>query len=108
MELIKWRERNNCSQGILSIVLGVDIVTVSRWERDVQKIPPFLHYALKHIEQKRNVIADAIERRSLQRRADAERRTIKRRILEKAADLEKRAAKRRTSARRAPERRSAD
>jgi transcriptional regulator with XRE-family HTH domain len=107
-ELIRWRDSNNCSQGILSIVLGVDVATISRWERGIQKIPPFLHYALTHIEKQGHIVSDAIEKRRAARRAAAERRTIERRVLEKAADIEKRAAKRRKSARRAQKRRVAD
>jgi predicted transcriptional regulator len=112
--LIKWRERNNCSQGILSILLGVDVVTISRWERDIQKIPPFLHYALKYIEQNGDLIINAIDRRTEQRRTQTERRADERRLMEKAAalvkpaDEENRDSRRRKSARRVRKRRPAD
>jgi transcriptional regulator with XRE-family HTH domain len=111
-ELVKWRERNDCSQGILSIVLGVDVVTISRWERDVQKIPTFLQLALKYIEQNRNLITDVVERRKEQRRILRERRLAERRMLEKAAKekaaKEKRDSKRRKSLRRVSKRRATD
>jgi transcriptional regulator with XRE-family HTH domain len=99
-ELIEWRKRNNCSQGILADVLGIDVITVSRWERDVQKLPPFLHYALKHIEQKGDMIMDAIERRAFQRRNGTERRMSGRSSPDEATVSEKRASHRRTSERR--------
>ena len=92
----------------MSIVLGVDVITISRWERGIQKIPPFLHYALKHIEKQGHIVPDAIEKRNAERRAAAERRTIERRFQEKAAAIEKRARKRRKSPRRAQKRRAAD
>jgi transcriptional regulator with XRE-family HTH domain len=107
-ELIRWRKKNSCSQGILSIVLGIDVITISRWERGIQKIPPFLHYALEHIESQGHIVSDAIEKRNEERRAAAERRTEERRVMEEAAATEKRAAKRRRSARRAQKRRGAD
>jgi transcriptional regulator with XRE-family HTH domain len=113
-ELVEWRERNSCSQDILSMVLGVDIITISRWERDVQKIPSFLHFALKYLEQNGDLITDAIDRRKEQRRIQRERRIAERRLQEKAAALEKaaaeekRAAKRRKSARRVSKRRATD
>ena len=49
-ELKEWRERNGLSQAKLARVLGVDVMTVSRWERAVMGIPPFMHFALYGIE----------------------------------------------------------
>jgi transcriptional regulator with XRE-family HTH domain len=49
-ELKKWRQRNGYSQGQLAKVLGVDVMTVSRWERGVREIPSFLHLALRCLE----------------------------------------------------------
>lgn len=92
----------------MSLVLGVDVITISRWERGIQKIPPFLHYALKYIEEQGQIVSDAIDKRRAERRAAAERRTRERRIMEKAAVPEKRASKRRKSARRTQKRRVAD
>lgn len=51
-DLKKWRKETGYSQGQLSRILGVDIMTVSRWERGVMKIPPFLKWALAYIESK--------------------------------------------------------
>ena len=51
-ELKKWRERNRYSQAQLARVLGVDVMTVSRWERGVREIPSFLHLALAYLESK--------------------------------------------------------
>ena len=49
-ELKKWREANGYSQSGLAEALSVHIMTVSRWERGVREIPPFLHLALKYLE----------------------------------------------------------
>lgn len=51
-QLQEWRRRNNYSQGKLSVVLGVDVMTVSRWERKITTIPPFLALALECLEKK--------------------------------------------------------
>jgi DNA-binding transcriptional regulator YiaG len=51
-QLQEWRRRNGYSQGKLSKVLGVDVMTVSRWERQVTAIPPFLHLTLECLEKK--------------------------------------------------------
>jgi transcriptional regulator with XRE-family HTH domain len=42
-----WRKKNEYSQAALAKVLGVDVITVSRWERGVSEIPPYLHITLK-------------------------------------------------------------
>lgn len=49
-ELRKWRQHNGYSQSQLATVLGVDVMTVSRWERGVREIPSFLHLALAYLE----------------------------------------------------------
>jgi len=49
-DLKKWREANGYSQSGLAEALSVHIMTVSRWERGVREIPPFLHLALKFLE----------------------------------------------------------
>ncbi len=54
-DLIEWRRQNKYSQARLAKVLGVDVMTVSRWERglrDRKGIPPFLQYALQWLELK--------------------------------------------------------
>ena len=49
-ELMKWREVNGYSQARLARVLTVAVMTVSRWERGVRAIPPFLGLALRCLE----------------------------------------------------------
>jgi transcriptional regulator with XRE-family HTH domain len=51
-DLKKWRERTGYSQGKLSRILGVDVMTVSRWERGIMQVPSFLKWALAYIELK--------------------------------------------------------
>lgn len=50
--LVKWRKKNGYSQIKLANVLGVSTITVYRWEKDMRKIPSFLHLALKYLEEK--------------------------------------------------------
>jgi transcriptional regulator with XRE-family HTH domain len=49
-ELKRWRKEHEFNQQKLADHLGVDIVTVGRWEAGMRKIPPFLHLALKGLE----------------------------------------------------------
>jgi len=51
-ELKRWRLRIGCSQAKLAGELGVDVMTVSRWERGVREISSFLHLALDYLELK--------------------------------------------------------
>jgi transcriptional regulator with XRE-family HTH domain len=51
-ELKKWRQRNAYTQVQLAKTLGVDVMTVSRWERGVREIPSFLHLALFSLESR--------------------------------------------------------
>ena len=51
-ELRQWREANGYSQGRLAKALSVDVMTVSRWERGVRRIPSFLRLALSYLELK--------------------------------------------------------
>lgn len=51
-QLQEWRRRTGYSQGKLATVLGVDVMTISRWEREVTTIPPFLHLTLECLEKK--------------------------------------------------------
>ena len=51
-DLSKWRIKNGYSQSQLAEALGVITLTVSRWERGIREIPPFLHLALKSLPKK--------------------------------------------------------
>ena len=50
-ELKKWRTRRRLSQTELGELLGVNLMTVYRWEAGVCRIPPFLHLALRCLER---------------------------------------------------------
>lgn len=50
-ELKQRREALGLTQEQLSEILGVDIVTISRWERGTRSIPPHLPLALEAIER---------------------------------------------------------
>ncbi len=49
-ELRIWRATHNLTQTDLAALLGVDVMTISRWERDERLIPAFLDLALKQLE----------------------------------------------------------
>lgn len=49
-ELKDWRRANNISQAGLAELLGIDVMSVSRWERGIINIPSFLHLALRCLE----------------------------------------------------------
>jgi DNA-binding XRE family transcriptional regulator len=51
-ELFKWRNGQGYTQKELADLLGVDKMTVYRWEKAMRDIPPFLHLALKYVEKK--------------------------------------------------------
>jgi transcriptional regulator with XRE-family HTH domain len=50
-ELKQRRESLGFTQGQLAEALGVDIMTVSRWERGARSIPEYLSLALETIER---------------------------------------------------------
>ena len=52
VQLRSWRTKNGFSQNQLADILSVDVSTVSRWERGVREIPPFLHIALERVAMK--------------------------------------------------------
>ena len=58
----KWREVNGYSQGRLARILGVDVMTVSRWERGIMKIPSFLKWALAYLELKGEELKPTLKR----------------------------------------------
>lgn len=51
-ELADWRKRWGLTQRQLAQALGVDVMTVSRWERGVRSIPPHLPLALEALEHR--------------------------------------------------------
>jgi transcriptional regulator with XRE-family HTH domain len=69
-ELIKWRKKTGYSQGRLARVLGVDVMTVSRWERGIMQVPSFLKWALAYIELKGEELQPQLKRK----RKEKERR----------------------------------
>jgi transcriptional regulator with XRE-family HTH domain len=52
-DLQAWRTSAGLSQAGLAALLGVNVMTVSRWERGLRSIPPFLHLALKALDHYR-------------------------------------------------------
>lgn len=52
-KLKEWREARKVTQPELAAMLGVNSITVSRWERGTQAIPPYLHLALKTLEREK-------------------------------------------------------
>lgn len=49
-QLKEWRRGHNISQAGLAELLGIDVMTISRWERGIINIPPFLHLALRCLD----------------------------------------------------------
>ncbi|MGV8080189.1 MAG: helix-turn-helix domain-containing protein [Syntrophales bacterium] len=49
-QLQRWREVHGYAQARLSAALGVHVMTISKWERGIREIPPFLHLALRCLE----------------------------------------------------------
>jgi transcriptional regulator with XRE-family HTH domain len=51
-ELVAFRERLQLTQQELADRLGIDRVTIARWETGTRAIPVFLHLALETIERR--------------------------------------------------------
>ena len=67
-DLREWRERTGYSQGQLARLLGVDVMTVSRWERAIMKIPPYLKWSLAYLELKGEELKPPLKRKRKERR----------------------------------------
>lgn len=50
-ELKAWRKKNKISQAKLAKVLEIATLTISRWERGVYDIPPYMPFTLKGLTQ---------------------------------------------------------
>src|SRR5215471_3239725 len=46
-----WRRKRYLSQFDLGSLLGIDLITIQRWERGHHSIPPYLQLALERLEQ---------------------------------------------------------
>jgi len=51
-ELSNWRKNLNLTQRQLASALGVDVMTISRWEREKRGIPSHLSLALEALENR--------------------------------------------------------
>ena len=51
MKVTKWRQDHHVTQSELARYLDVDVITVSRWERGVQRVPGMLTLALQGLAQ---------------------------------------------------------
>ncbi len=51
-DLTEWRKRWGLTQIKLAQALGVDVMTISRWERGVQVPTPVLRLALEALEHR--------------------------------------------------------
>jgi DNA-binding XRE family transcriptional regulator len=50
LELRAWREQRDLTQMQLAEILGVDRITLYRWESGASTVPPFLALALAHLD----------------------------------------------------------
>ena len=50
--MAKWRKEWRLTQKQLAQALGVDVMTISRWERGVRGIPPHIPLALEALEHR--------------------------------------------------------
>jgi transcriptional regulator with XRE-family HTH domain len=77
VQLKKWRRENGYSQNQLAKVLDVDVMTVSRWERGVRSIPPFLHLALECLKKRESRPRCIVGAKQTSKKKGGQRSTIK-------------------------------
>ena len=51
-DLAKWRKEWGLTQKQLAQALGVIVMTISRWERGMRGIPPYIPLALEALENR--------------------------------------------------------
>lgn len=62
-DLKEWRKKTGYSQGQLARILEVDVMTISRWERAIMKIPSFLKWSLAYLELKGDDLKPPLKRK---------------------------------------------
>jgi len=63
-DLKQWRLRTGYSQGQLARILEVDVMSVSRWERGLMRIPSYLKWALAYLELKGEELKPPLKRQT--------------------------------------------
>jgi DNA-binding transcriptional regulator YiaG len=75
-ELKEWRDHYMLSQSELAEILEVHPMTVSKWERELARIPAMLDLALETLGQRRaRLVARLKERRAI-RKTQARKRAV--------------------------------
>lgn len=85
-ELRAWRTEAGYSQQVLALMLGVDVTTVSRWERNLRPISPAMVLALRYLQGHRELFlrVGAEVEREQERRKDWEQDLFERQLMKEA------------------------